>query len=77
MPGAWITLDGKQTRVFGSKMWHGAKPKGAEVSVEGAAAPGVVHGEGLLIAGADGRHLNVKLLSVEGKFVQGSDRTSS
>ena len=70
MPGAWITLDGKQTRVFGSKMWHGAKPKGAEVSIEGSAAPGIVHSEGLLISGSDGRHINVKLLNVEGKFVQ-------
>ena len=70
MPGAWITLDGKQARVFGSKMWHGAKPKGAEVSIEGSAAPGIVHSEGLLISGSDGRHINVKLLNVEGKFVQ-------
>ena len=70
VPGAWITLDGRQTRVFGSKMWHGAKPRGTEVAIEGATAPGVVHSEGLLISGSDGRHVNVKLLSVEGKFVQ-------
>ena len=70
VPGAWITLDGRQTRVFGSKMWHGAKPKGTEVIIDGSAAPGIVHSEGLLISGSDGRHINVKLLNVEGKFVQ-------
>lgn len=70
IPGAWITLDGKQTRVFGSKMWTGRKPEGREVQIEGASASGLVHGEGLLMTGSDGKFLNVKLLSIEGKFVQ-------
>ena len=77
MPGAWITLDGKQTRVFGSKIWHGSKPTGAEVSIEGSPAPGIVHSEGLLISGSDGRHINVKLLNVEGKFIQVKSMTPS
>ena len=28
VPGAWILLDGAPTKVFGSKIWRGALPKG-------------------------------------------------
>jgi len=31
---------------------------------------GHIHSEGLLLAGNDGKYVNVKLLSIEGKFVQ-------
>jgi len=73
VPGAWTMLDGKETKLFGSKLWHGQLPSGTEVNLEGAAKPGIVHEHGLLIFGSDGKALNVKLLSVEGKFVQANE----
>ncbi len=91
VPGAWTKLDGKETRLFKSKIWHGALPTGKEVQLEGAVKPGIVHDDGLLItgihfaisrvflihldifSGSDGKSINVKLLSVEGKFVQANE----
>jgi formyltetrahydrofolate dehydrogenase len=35
VPGAWTMLDGKETRLFGSKIWHGSLPSGTEVQLEG------------------------------------------
>ena len=69
-PGAWALLDGQQTKLFGSRLWHGAVEPGREVEVEGAARPGLVTRDGLMLAGTDGRWLCVKLLSVEGRFVK-------
>jgi len=73
VPGAWTLLDGKETKLFGSKLWHGVLPTGTNVNLEGAAKPGIVHENGLLVFGSDGKALNVKLLSVEGKFVQANE----
>ena len=53
VPGAWTMLDGKETKMFGSKLWHGALPQGQEVVLEGAAKPGIVHEGGLLIFGKE------------------------
>ena len=51
VPGAWTHLDGKETKLFGSKLWHGEIPKGRQVTLESAAKPGIVHDNGLLIFG--------------------------
>jgi len=69
-PGAIVTLDGKETKVFGSAIWTGpAKPsEGTEVDVNGQV--GLVTPDGLLIKGNDGKQVCVSLLSVEGKFVK-------
>jgi len=69
-PGAIVTLDGKETKVFGSTMWKGAAnpSEGTEVEVNGTKA--LVHADGLLLTGNDGLKVNVTLLSVEGKFVK-------
>ena len=73
-PGAWITIDGKETKLFGSKMWTESElPKSdIEVDIEGGDIKGVVHENGLLIPGSDGKFVNVKMLSVNGKFIQAS-----
>ena len=69
-PGAIVTLDGKETKVFGSQMWKGPSnpSEGVEVDVNG--SKGLVHADGLLITGNDGLKVNVTLLSVEGKFLK-------
>jgi len=73
VPGAWLMLDGKQTKVFGSTLWGGRVPRRTrEVAVEGMAAPGLVHAGGLLLTGSDGRRLNVARISVDGKMMNAS-----
>ena len=67
--GAWILLDGKETKVYGSKLWSGDLPSGSEVKLE-EGLTGLVHSDGLLLPGTDGKFVNVKLLNIEGKFVQ-------
>ena len=73
-PGAIITLDGKDTKVFGSKLWTGTIPgDGTKVEItatDGSHKEGFVHSDGLLLLGNDGKYANVGLLSIEGKFVK-------
>jgi len=69
-PGAWTVLEGKETKLFNSRLWYGDMEPGKEVAIEGAARPGMVTRDGLMIAGTDGQWLVVRLLSVEGKFVK-------
>jgi len=72
-PGAWIVLDGKETKVFGSKLWYGPQPVNkTEVTVEGASAPALVHYDGLLIPGNDRKYVNVARLSIDGKMLNAS-----
>ena len=47
--------DFQQITLYGSKMWTGGVPKGTEVTIEGASKPGVVHGDGMLLYGNDGK----------------------
>ena len=51
VPGASGILDGKDTKFFGSKLWHGEIPSGKEVQIEGSSKPSIVHEKGLLIFG--------------------------
>merc|ERR1719228_3122923 len=69
-PGAWTVLDGKETKLFNSRLWYGDMENGKEVALEGAASSGMVTRDGLMISGTDGKWLVVRLLSVEGKFVK-------
>ena len=69
-PGAWAVLEGKETKMFNSRLWYGEVEPGREVEVAGAARPGLVTRDGLMLAGTDGKWLCVKLLSVDGKFVK-------
>jgi len=67
-PGAWTMLDGKQTKLFGSKLWFIEVEEGKEVELEGAKTKGRITRDGLMICGSDNKWLLVKLLQVEGKF---------
>jgi len=68
-PGAWTLLDGKQTKLFGSKLWHLDVEEGRSVELEGG-AKGRITRDGLMIQGTDEKWLLVSLLSVEGKFMK-------
>ncbi|XP_077495034.1 cytosolic 10-formyltetrahydrofolate dehydrogenase [Amblyomma americanum] len=66
VPGAWITLEGQATRVYGSSLWpSGPVEGGRPVSVEGMSRPGLVHDGGLLLCGCDGVWVNVRQLASE------------
>lgn len=66
VPGAWITLEGQATRVYGSTLWPpGPVEGGRPVSVEGMSCPGLVHDSGLLLRGCDGAWVNVRQLASE------------
>jgi len=67
-PGAWTLLDGKQTKLFGSRLWHLEVEEGMEVELDGAVQKGRITRDGLMICGNDNKWLLVKLLQVEGKF---------
>ncbi|XP_076047759.1 cytosolic 10-formyltetrahydrofolate dehydrogenase isoform X2 [Oratosquilla oratoria] len=71
-PGAWTTIDGKEVKLFGSKCFTGSAPSGTEVSIEGLSTPAIVHKDGLVIKGSDGKMINVARLSVDGKMMNAS-----
>jgi len=72
-PGASITLDGKETKVFGSSLWGGKPPRRCrEVTVAGMKGKGLVHANGLLLQGSDGRRVNIARLSQDGKMMNAS-----
>jgi len=69
-PGAWVVMDGQETKLYGSKRFSGARPEGTEVAVEGCDRPGVICSHGLVLTGNDGKMVSVARLSVAGKMVQ-------
>jgi len=74
-PGAWVMLEGKQTKLFNSRLWYGEvdTAEGTRVKLEngeGGWSGGLVTRDGLMIPGTDNQWLVVRLLSVEGKFVK-------
>ncbi|XP_069994485.1 cytosolic 10-formyltetrahydrofolate dehydrogenase isoform X1 [Penaeus vannamei] len=71
-PGAWTVMDGKEVKLFGSKMFTGSVSDGREVEIEGLSAPGIIHKDGLLLTGTDGQKVNVSRLSVDGKMMNAS-----
>lgn len=69
VPGAWTILDGKFVRLYGSQLWDLA-PKGMEVQIEGMQKAGIIHENGLLLYGCDGKMVNVqKLMLEDGKMI--------
>ena len=63
-------MDGKETKLFNSRLWYGEVEPGVEVTMAGACRPGVVTRDGLMVPGTDGKWCVVRLLAVEGKFVK-------
>ncbi|XP_071528563.1 cytosolic 10-formyltetrahydrofolate dehydrogenase isoform X3 [Panulirus ornatus] len=71
-PGAWTMMDGKEVKLFGSKVYSGAVQEDRQVKIEGLSSPGIIHKDGLLLTGTDGKKLNVARLSVDGKMMNAS-----
>jgi len=71
VPGAWADVGGEKVTFYGSKMWSGGLPKGADVDLGGHA--GLVHDGGLLLFGNDKKAINVQQVQFEdGKMIKGS-----
>ncbi|XP_069142725.1 cytosolic 10-formyltetrahydrofolate dehydrogenase-like isoform X1 [Argopecten irradians] len=71
VPGAWTTIDGQKVTLFGSRLWNRMEPYGNKVNVQGAAQQGVVHKNGLVLYGNDGKMVNVTQIQYEnGKMIQ-------
>ncbi|XP_078001442.1 mitochondrial 10-formyltetrahydrofolate dehydrogenase-like isoform X2 [Glandiceps talaboti] len=72
-PGAWSTIDGQQVTFYGSTLLDGSDPDGTQLEIPGMSKPGIVHKDGLVLYGNDGKKLNVKtLLLGDGKMIQAS-----
>ncbi|XP_002736701.1 cytosolic 10-formyltetrahydrofolate dehydrogenase-like [Saccoglossus kowalevskii] len=72
-PGAWSTVDGQQLTFYGSSLFDGSDPEGSALEIPGMSKPGIIHKDGLVLYGNDGKKLNVKtLLCEDGKMVQAS-----
>jgi len=73
VPGAWTNIDGERVTMYGSKLWTGGIPSGSEVEIGGMSKKAVVHKDGLLIFGNDGKAVNVKSLQFDsGKMISAS-----
>ncbi|XP_064080015.1 cytosolic 10-formyltetrahydrofolate dehydrogenase-like isoform X1 [Macrobrachium nipponense] len=68
-PGAWTVIDGQEVKLFGSKLYTGSAVEGREVAIEGLGTAGVIHKDGLLLTGSDGKKVNVARMSVDGKMM--------
>jgi methionyl-tRNA formyltransferase len=61
-PGAWTVLEGQNVKLFGSKLWSGHPlPEGQNVNVAGMEKPAIIHSDGLLLHGNDGKAVNMLL----------------
>ncbi|KAG5900089.1 hypothetical protein JTB14_016059 [Gonioctena quinquepunctata] len=61
------TQEFQEALLFGSSLWKSAVPIGKEIEIEGAKA-GIIHEEGLLLAGSDGEYVNVKRVKINGRM---------
>jgi len=73
VPGAWTNIDGERVTLYGSKLWTGGIPSGTEVEIAGMSKKALVHKDGLLVFGNDGKATNVKQLQFDsGKMISAS-----
>ncbi|CAI5786160.1 mitochondrial 10-formyltetrahydrofolate dehydrogenase [Podarcis lilfordi] len=73
VPGAWAMIDDKMVTFYGSSLLHGSPPLGEELAIKGAAKPGLVTENGLVLFGNDGKMLLVRNLQFEdGRMIPAS-----
>ncbi|KAM6895413.1 mitochondrial 10-formyltetrahydrofolate dehydrogenase [Xenentodon cancila] len=78
VPGAWTVIDGQSVTLYGSSMLGGSVPAGQSLEIEGAAQPGIITKNGLVLHGTDGKALLVRNLQFEdGKMIPASKYFSS
>ncbi|CAK8681490.1 unnamed protein product [Clavelina lepadiformis] len=73
IPGAWTTINGEQITLYGSTIHRSKVPTGEQVHIEGMSNPAIVHKNGLLLYGNDGKKVNVKNIQYsDGRMVPAS-----
>lgn len=73
IPGAWTSINGEKITLFGSAIHRSKTPAGDQVSIDGLQQPGLVHKNGLLLFGNDGKKINVKNIQYsDGRMVPAS-----
>ncbi|XP_033018640.1 mitochondrial 10-formyltetrahydrofolate dehydrogenase [Lacerta agilis] len=73
VPGAWAMIDDQVVTFYGSSLLHGSPPLGEELAIKGAAKPGLVTKNGLVLFGNDGKMLLVRNLQFEdGRMIPAS-----
>ncbi|XP_066490536.1 mitochondrial 10-formyltetrahydrofolate dehydrogenase isoform X1 [Tiliqua scincoides] len=73
VPGAWAMIDGKMVTFYGSSLLDGSVPPGEELAIRGAAKPGLVTKNGLVLFGNDGKMLLIRNLQFEdGRMIPAS-----
>ncbi|KAL4217352.1 Mitochondrial 10-formyltetrahydrofolate dehydrogenase [Mactra antiquata] len=70
VPGAWGTINGEQVTFYGSRVWNRMEPRGTSVNIEGASKPAIVHKNGMILFGSDGKMVNVSQVQLaSGKMI--------
>ncbi|XP_060582139.1 cytosolic 10-formyltetrahydrofolate dehydrogenase-like isoform X2 [Ruditapes philippinarum] len=70
VPGAWGMINGEQVTFYASKLWNRMEPRGTAVQIEGATKPGIVHKNGMILFGNDGKMVNVSQVQLaSGKMI--------
>lgn len=65
-PGAWCKINDQAITLYGSTMWRRPLPrKGIEIDVPGMKRPALVHGEGMILFGADGNMVGCSALILD------------
>ncbi|KAL8222028.1 UNVERIFIED_CONTAM: Mitochondrial 10-formyltetrahydrofolate dehydrogenase [Gekko kuhli] len=78
VPGAWALIGGQRVTFYGSSLLDGSAPPGEELAIEGAAQPGLVTKNGLVLFGNDRKMLLVRNLQFEdGRMIPASKYFSS
>uniref|UniRef100_A0A2L2Y5B9 10-formyltetrahydrofolate dehydrogenase n=2 Tax=Parasteatoda tepidariorum TaxID=114398 RepID=A0A2L2Y5B9_PARTP len=74
VPGAAAVLDNQQVRLYSSKLWTQSIPEGRTYQVKGLQSPAVIHSEGLILIGNDGKAVNVEKIKLDesGKIINAS-----
>ncbi|KAL3853603.1 hypothetical protein ACJMK2_017137 [Sinanodonta woodiana] len=73
VPGAWSVINGQKITFFGSRLWNRMVPRGPEFQVEGCSKPAIVHRDGMVLFGNDGKMVNVSQVQMEsGKMISAS-----
>lgn len=70
VPGAWGKINGEKITFYGSRLWKRLEPRGKSFPVEGASKPAIVHKNGLILFGNDGKMVNISQVQFEsGKMI--------
>ncbi|XP_013396004.1 cytosolic 10-formyltetrahydrofolate dehydrogenase-like isoform X1 [Lingula anatina] len=72
-PGAWAVIDGEEVTLYHSSLWTESVPEGRPVDIQGKNTPAIVHEEGMILFGNDGKMVNIRTMQLpSGKTIHAS-----